>query len=85
MVTAMALSMIANFYPAEDPDKRQAILRGMSGDAMVDLAQHCEWAHMGSQQAATGLLKAAINPLARVITLPASATMTNELPKFFTT
>ena len=84
-VIAMAVSVIANFYPAEDPDKRKAIPRGISDDAMVDLAPHCDWAHVGSEQAAAGLLRVISNPLARVITLPASTTMTNELPKFFST
>ena len=83
MIIALAITTIANLYPANDPIKRTARPSGIPEDIWRDMDQHCEWAHVGSEQTAMGLIRAASNQRARVIILPGSTTMTNELPRMF--
>ena len=83
MILATELLMIANLYPADALDKRTAMPKDIPGEIMPDLTPHCEWAHIGSEQVATGLFRAVSNWFARVITLPASTIMSNELPTSF--
>ena len=83
MIIALAITTIANFYPANDPIKRTAKPKGIPEDIWREMEQHCDWAQVGSEQAAMGLIRAATTQYARVITLPGSTVMTNKLPKMF--
>ena len=83
MILALAITTIANFYPANDPCKREAKPRDIPEDIWCEMKQHCGWAQVGSEQSSMGLIRTATTEKARVITLPGSTIMTNKLPRMF--
>ena len=85
MILALAVTTIANFYPANDPCKRESRPRDIAEDIWCDMKQHCGWAQIGSEQTSMGLIRAATTEKARVITLPGSTMMTNKVPRMFRT